>query len=632
MKNRDYKVANIAILPAIILLPHLALASEPTKPNVIWYMIEDTSPQFMALYNDGKGAKTPNLDKIAKESIIYDNAFSSAPVSSAARTTLITGCYAPRFAGSLHRHLEISPMPEGLRMFPSYLRDEGYFTINASKTDYNVELDETAWDQIKGKLGDWNNRKNSDQPFFMVRTNAVTHESSLLFKEDTYRDVKTKTNPKSVYVHPHLPQSDLMKYTYATFYDRIKDADDEFGTMIEMLKKDGLMDDTFIFFFGDNGGCVPQSKGYTNDVGFRVPLVIYVPEKWRDQVGLKVGEHTDGMVSFIDFGATVLRLAGIEQMPDQMNGEPFLGKESNEQGRESIVCYGDRYDDLYAFNRVLYRDNFRYARNYTPYHSRGLHSYYRYKSLALQESRELFYKGELNDLQDNFFLPLGAEELYDLESDPNETRNLALEPEYHSIVKQMRLELAAEIDNYCDLGFLPETIINEEAMQNPEAYGVEHQANLISYRMIADLQLVETLDTKVVRKLQRAVDSDDSVAQWWGLTTAASFGEQMQSNEEYKLRVEELQKHYNRSFVRSRAVVAANMLGIKPSTKDIKDILHRSRTLAETLLVLNDLAYLHDIEAITPLGLTAEDVPFADYSVNERISYLNAKSIKSSLQ
>ncbi|MFR9651937.1 MAG: sulfatase-like hydrolase/transferase, partial [Rikenellaceae bacterium] len=270
------KLTTVAALPAMALCATMAQAAEQKQPNVIFYMIEDTSPQFMALYNKGKGAPTPNLEKFAKQSIIYDNAFSSAPVSSAARTSLITGCYAPRFGGSLHRRLEELPMPEGLRMYPSYLREAGYYTINASKTDYNVELDKTAWDQIKGKLGDWNNRKSSDQPFFMCRTNAVTHESKLLFDENTYKTVKTNTDPNRVYVHPHLPQTDLMKYTYATFYDRIKDADDEFGQMMDMLQKDGVLDDTFVFFFGDNGGCVPESKGYTNDVGFRVPLVVYV--------------------------------------------------------------------------------------------------------------------------------------------------------------------------------------------------------------------------------------------------------------------------------------------------------------------------------------------------------------------
>ncbi|MFI3247861.1 MAG: sulfatase [Rikenellaceae bacterium] len=618
------KLTALAALPAMAFAVQTAQAAEQKQPNVIFYMIEDTSPQYMALYNDGKGAPTPNLEKAAKQSITYTNAFSAAPVSSAARTSLITGCYAPRFGGSLHRRLEELPMPEGLRMYPSYLRDAGYYTINASKTDYNVVLDETAWDQISGKLGDWNKRESSDQPFFMCRTNAITHESKLLFNEETYNTVETKTDPNSVYVHPNLPQTDLMKYTYATFYDRIKDADDEFGEMMDMLKKDGLLDDTFVFFFGDNGGCVPESKGYTNDVGFRVPLVVYVPKNYRDLVGLKLGESTDGMVSFIDFGPTVMRLAGIEQMPSQMNGVPFLGEGADEAAHESLVCYGDRFDDLYAFNRVLYRGDFRYARNYTPYHMQGLHSYYRYKSLALTEARNMYHAGELNELQSIFFEPLGGEHLYDLKNDPNETRNLANDPAYRDQLLAMRNELAIALDNYCDLGFLPETIINEEAMENPAAWGESHQKELAYYRMVADLQLAP-LNGETARKLKLALNSDDTVAQWWGLTSSASFGDQMSGCADYASTIEELTKSYNRSFVRSRAFVAGAKIGREITEADVKDMLQRSRTLGEVLLVLNDMAYLHNVGILPALNLTEEDTPFVNYSVEERVSFLNSE-------
>ncbi len=613
----------LVALPLVALSANLVQAAEstPKKPNVIFYMIEDTSPQYMAIYNKGKGAPTPNLSKILKESIVYDNAFSNAPVSSAARTTLITGCYAPRFGGSLHRKLEELQMPEGLRMFPSYLREAGYYTINASKTDYNVVLDETAWNQIKGGLSDWRKRKEKDQPFFMQRTNAVTHESKLLFNEETYKTVKTKTNLKDVYVHPNLPNTDLMKYTYATFYDRIMDADAEFGKMLGLLKEDGLMDDTFIFFFGDNGGCVPESKGYTNDVGFRVPLVVYVPEKWRKQIDVPVGKHCDGIVSFKDFGVTALHLAGIE-IPEQCDGVPFLGKDTA-NGSESVVCYGDRFDDLYAFNRALYRGDFRYARNYTPYHIQGMHSYYRYKSLALQEARELFYDGKLNADQARFFEPMGAEELYNLKTDPNELNNLANDPQYQAVVKQMRVELAAQLDEYCDLGFLPETIITEQAMKNPATWGEEHRAELMTYRRLADLQC-QPFSDKVRRELLRAMKSDDDVARWWGMTTTAWFEKESPKCKCLVGATEALAASYERSFVRSRAYVALAKLGKNAITEDIAiDMLRKSRTLGETLLVLNDLAYLHDSGVMpTFKKMKVEDAPFTNYSVNERVAFL----------
>ncbi|MFR9651981.1 MAG: hypothetical protein SNG35_08175, partial [Rikenellaceae bacterium] len=346
------------------------------------------------------------------------------------------------------------------------------------------------------------------------------------------------------------------------------------------------------------------------------------PKNYRDQVGLKLGAHTDGMVSFIDLGPTAMRLAGIDKMPCQMNGVPFLGAGADESGLESVVCYGDRFDDLYAFNRVLYRGDFRYARNYTPYHAQGLHSYYRYKSLALNEARDMYHAGELNELQSLFFKPLGGEHLYDLKNDPNETRNLANDPAYRDQLIAMRSELAVTLDNYCDLGFLPETIINEEAMENPAAWGEKHQKELTYYRTVADLQLAP-LNGETARKMMIAIGSDDKVAQWWGLTSGASFGDQMSGCERYAAAIEELTKSYNRSFVRARAFVAGAKIGGKVTEADVKNMLQRSRTLGEVLLVLNDMAYLHNAGILPALKLTAEDTPFTNHSVEERLLFLN---------
>ena len=111
------------------------------RPNFVWFMAEDVSKHYLSLYNDGKyGADTPNVDKLAGEGIVFENAYCNAPVSSAARSTLITGCYAPRLGISFHRKLEQVPMPEELNMFPAYLRKAGYYTSNAAKTDYNCFL------------------------------------------------------------------------------------------------------------------------------------------------------------------------------------------------------------------------------------------------------------------------------------------------------------------------------------------------------------------------------------------------------------------------------------------------------------------------------------------------------------
>ena len=422
-------------------LPAKGQELKEIRPNFVWFMAEDVSKHYLSLYNDGSyGAVTPNLEKLATEGIIFNNAYSNAPVSSAARTTLITGCYATRLGCSYHRRMEEVPLPKGVNMFPAYLRKAGYYTFNASKTDYNCILDETAWDVVGGKLCEWHNRPNKKKPFFLVRTNVLTHESNLLFPKSRLRETRTNNLPDNVFVHPYHPNTELFRYTYATFYDCIQDSDKELGKLMRMLEENGELDNTFIFYFGDNGGALPGTKGYTTEGGMQVPLVVYVPARWRDKIPLKIGTKVDGFVSFVDFGPTLLHLAGVDAR-QEMDGIPFLGtdislKQLNE--RNEVYGYGDRFGELYAFNRTLRQGKFKYSRNFLSYHPKSLYSNYRYKQAAFCEWRELYEAGKLNAVQSRFFEPQKAEELYDLSIDPYETCNLADSPAYDSILKGLR--------------------------------------------------------------------------------------------------------------------------------------------------------------------------------------------------
>lgn len=596
-------------------LPLMADTNNNEKPNIVWFLTEDLSTHYLALYNNGNGAETPNVSWMAQNGVTYMNAYSNAPVSSAARTTLITGCYAPRFAGSFHRRLQNMAMPEGLRMFPSYLREAGYFTCNAQKTDYNVKLDRTAWDNIKGELDSWKNRKDKSQPFFFQRSNMLTHESKLQFDEETYSTKKTVHNPSKVYLHPSLPDTELIRYTYATFYDRIHDSDEELGKLISMLKEEGVLDNTIIFYFGDNGGSLPGTKGYTDDIGIHVPLVVYVPEKWRDKLGIEKGSVADEPVSFMDFAPTVLKLAGVE-VPEQMDGQPFLGEEKKE---DFIVGYGDRFDELYAFNRTLRKGKYRYARNYQPYHTQSLFALYRYKQLSFREWKDMFVDGKLNENQSSFFMPFGPEELYDLEKDPYEMNNLANDNKYKKVLTEMRNELNSYLVEKADLGFFPETVVLEEGMTNPATWGCKNRSRINKFASIAQLQTEEySFDIEVL--LRKSLQSDDAVERMWALTTCSYFAKQAYSLEEYAKKL----LNDERSFVRCRAMVFLSELGNVFTGNDVVAVLSNVKTDAETMFVLNDLAHMFENNLITPFKIRKEDIKKKCSGVDWRIKYLNS--------
>ncbi len=588
------------------------------KPNIIFFLTEDLSPHFLALFNNGKGCETPNLASLASKVIMYPNAYSSAPVSSAARTTLITGCYAPSFEGSFHRHIELNPMPEGLKMFPNYLRKAGYYTINAVKTDYNVILDTEAWDDMKGELDTWRKLPNKNQPFFLQRSVMTTHESRLLFNREVYETKLTRHNPDSVYLLPHVPNTKLMRYSYATIYDRIEESDAELGSLIKMLKEDNELDNTIIFFFGDNGGVTPGTKGYTDNVGVQVPLVVYVPNKWQKKMNAESGVVRDDIVSFMDFAPTALNMAGAE-IPERMDGRPFLGKGTKNKKFNSTVCYGDRFDELYSFNRSIRKGNFRYERNYQPYQTQSLFALYRYMQLSFQEWKLLNAKGGLNKAQSRFFEPQGVEELYDLSKDPNELNNLAADPKYKKELNDLRGDLNKYLLVKCDLGFFPENIIHEEAMENPATYGEKNKVRIANFMQIADLQRLPIGEAK--DGIEAALNSDDDVAKWWGLTDCAAFGKEAAM---FKVKAEEILASNTRDFIKSKAMLFLSMLGEEFSPTQLKALFVSEKKDAERLLILNDIAVMVELELIDPFPINVTETKGENFGIEWRVRYLQS--------
>lgn len=599
----------------------VAIASEEERPNFVWMMSEDVSPHFLALYNGGKGASTPNVERLAKEGIIFNNAYSNAPVSSAARSTLITGCYAPKLGVSFHRKLEKVSLPEGLYMFPSYLRKAGYHTSNAAKTDYNCFIDTTAWDVVNGKMGEWRNRKDKKQPFFFVRTNGESHESRLHFPLNDVIEKKTVHDPDDVNLLPSHPDTELFRYTYARFYDQVNKVDAELGKLISMLDEDGELDNTFIFYFGDNGGSLPGTKGYTFETGLKVPLVVYIPKNWRDKLPVEINSRTDACVSFMDFGPTLLKLAGID-IPEKMDGIPFLGEDISTEElnkKDEVYCYGDRFDELYAFNRTVRKGKYKYSRNFTPYHPKSLFAFYRYKQEAFREWKQMFEKGLLNLTQSSFFLPQGAEELYDLSVDPYETNNLATDEKYKPVLKRMRNLLMDNMSRNNDLGILPEAVWLDECSGSPFEYGVVMHDRIVSLLEKANWQLSSF--SSVLPEIRKTLCSPDPVERYWALTACASFGDNttVLKNELY-----DILRNDKCAYNKSRALVAVSAL--KEDTdisSEIKAILGNARNEAETLQILNDAAYLKEQYKLGTFNISDKDVLFSSESIKWRLNYLN---------
>jgi uncharacterized sulfatase len=513
------------LLPTLLLTLFCSLALSAERPNVVWIVSEDNSVHYLKHFFPG-GAETPAIEALAAHGLTFDNAFSNAPVCSVARTTLATMCYGPRIGTQFHRRYKSPPLPDGLRLFPEYLRKAGYYTTNNSKTDYNAEAGKEVWDESSNKAS-WRNRPNTKQPFFHMQSHAQSHESTLHFSRQSYENDQTKHDPAKVQPGAHLPDTPLLRYTHARYLDNQQIIDGIVAETVANLEKDGLLADTFIFYFGDHGGVLPRGKGYVYDTGLHVPLVVRVPENFTHLAeGRTMGERVKGFVQFVDFGATALQLAGVA-LPQGIDGKPFLGKDvSLEQvnERDEAFGYANRMDEKYDFVRALRKGKHHYIRCFEPWLPDGLQNIYRYKMLAYQEWRQLWQDGKLTGAPALFFAPKPIEMLFDCEADPWNVKNLANDPAHAATLQDLRSRLQQRMRAMPDLSYYPESHLATTAMDNPVTFGQAQRAEIAKLADLADLMLVPFEEARP--KIEAALKSDQPMQRYWGAMVCTAFGKE----------------------------------------------------------------------------------------------------------
>ncbi|HEY0864429.1 MAG TPA: sulfatase [Lacunisphaera sp.] len=488
------------------------------RPNILWIVSEDNAVEYLRLYAAG-GAEMPNIERLAAGGLVFDRAFANSPVCSTSRSSIITGSYAPRIGAMDHRRSQHAPMPEGLRMFPWYLRQAGYYTSNNVKTDYNLR-DRDMWDESSDRAT-WRKRKEG-QPFFHVQNFTTTHESSLHFTAEEM--AADKLDLTGIALTPYQPDTPVFRYTKARYLARHRLLDRQIGELLAQLEADGLAGDTIIFYYGDHGGVMPRSKGYIFESGLHVPLVVHAPEKWRHLLPAAPGSRLPGFVSFIDLAPTVLNLAGLKP-PAAMDGRAFLGAgvtAENLAQRDENYSAADRFDEKYDLVRGLRKGRFKYLRNYQPFNPDALNNTYRFRQPAYAEWRELFRAGRLDAAQRAFFEPRLPESLFDLEKDPHEVHNLAADPAYAVVLADLRGRLAAWVKGMPDLGFYPENIFLKDAIGNPVAYGREHREQIARLVDTADLALRPFAGVRPA--LEQALASTDPWTRYWALIACSTHG------------------------------------------------------------------------------------------------------------
>ncbi len=429
---------------------------QETLPNILWISAEDLSPR-MAAYGDST-IKTPFLDKLANEGVVYDHVYTSAGVCSPSRNAIITGRYQTSNGGQHMRTMNIhdyeglglpamynSVPPSNVKCFPEYLRAKGYYTTNNVKTDYQFTAPPTVWDEISN-TADWRGREEG-QPFFSVINFTTTHESQIWNRADH----KMRVDPAKVPLPPYYPDNEISRTDVARHYSNLSELDDQIGEVLAKLEHDGLLENTIIFFWGDHGDGLPFYKREVYRRGLHIPLIARYPNK------ANAGTRSDEFINAIDFGPTMLSLAGIET-PSQMQGKAFLGEYKSKTDNEYIFAARDRIDNDYdRVNSVMDR-KYQYVRNFEPEKPLYMDVDYRKGIPTMRMLLEMNEAGTLNKAQSFWFQKnKPAEELYDWTVDPYQLNNLAADPTFKVELSRLSDVMDSWIADTDDLGVIKET-------------------------------------------------------------------------------------------------------------------------------------------------------------------------------
>ncbi len=413
--------------------------TENKKPNIIWLMAEDMSTDLECY--GMPDVKTPNLNKMASEGVLFKNAFVTNPICSPSRSAMMIGTHQVKTNTHHHRSNREVPLDPQFKPFTSLLRDAGYTTIlghhgvkgKGRKIDVNFKHEPLGpWDGKTqfGLFDKYDTFEKEDEPFFAQIQLVVTHRGD--WWDDVRNESKHPIDTETLTLPPYMADHPAIRLDWAKYLDQIEYMDNEVGMIFKELEAKDMADNTIVIFIGDNGRCNIRGKGYLQDPGLRIPFIIYYPSEFKG------GDIRKNVVSATDITASIIDFAGID-VPDYMTGNPIFSEDFNRQ-----YTYGarDLWDEIEEKSRAITSGNWSYIRNDKPEVPYDAHqAYLEFYRPAVHVMRTLYKEGKLNDHQKPFFEPTKPkEELYNLKEDPHQLNNLANNPEFKDVLEKLRKE------------------------------------------------------------------------------------------------------------------------------------------------------------------------------------------------
>lgn len=451
------------------------------RPNILFIIADDASRDSMGVYGSTY-VSTPNFDRIAREGVLFTQAYNCNPKCAPARACLLTG----RYSWQLEEACNHNPyLAEKWVFYPYLLQDAGYFIgytgkgwgpgiyhkLDAGKAKHDANPaglpynEKTLKPPFKGinnidyaaNFATFLDEKPQDQPFCFWLGTKEPHRS---YGKDNWkldgRDLNEVTVPA------YFPDNETIRGDLADYAIEVEWYDTHIGRALQHLASRGLLEQTLIIATSDHGMPFPRVKGQIYDDGFHVPFAA----RWGARI--KPGRVVSDFISFPDLAPTLLELAGVAPHP-QMTGSSFVGQLLAEPSgridpsRDHALLGKERHDigrtdgELLSVGypaRAIRTDDFLYVRNFKP--DRWPAGDPKYGLLNCDASPTKSYLTNLSMGDDDFrfyemsFGKRPDEELYDMKQDPDCVNNLAAKPQFAEVKaklwNQLRQELAEQGD------------------------------------------------------------------------------------------------------------------------------------------------------------------------------------------
>jgi uncharacterized sulfatase len=460
-----------------------------------------------------------------------------------------------------------------------------------------VRQPERLWDTSSGNAH-WKNRA-AGQPFFAIFNSTKSHESQI--RARPHRSIADPARMRVPAYHPDRPE---VRRDWAQYYDKVSEADADAGRRLKEVEAAGLAADTIVFYYGDHGSGMPRGKRWPANSGLHVPLVVHFPEKWRHLAPREYqpGGKSDRLVSFVDLAPTLLSIVGLKP-PEWMQGHAFAGPH---QGEPQPFLYGERgrMDERMDLVRSVTDGRYVYLRNYFPHVSQGQRVAYQFETPTTRIWRELFDQGKTTEAQSIFWrVPKAPEELYDLQSDPDEVRNLAQSPAHRAILERFRAAQREHLIRIRDVCFLPEGEIHSRGQGATPYELARDETRYPLTRIVAAAELASNLEPGALTELKKLLSDPDSAVRYWAALGLLIRGQAALAGNDDALRaaLDDTSPHVR--------IVAAEALGRHGREGDLGPALTVLRELAppEKNGVLVSMAALGAIEALGEKAASLRD-------------------------